>query len=414
MQLKRIGQVLTLGIVASVIIAGVYGTELKQLYKVVNLFNGDVIVHNFSNMEEVMPTKEIKRSGKVRVFNNHHQNLPALFSFKGQNFNLNEFLQDTNSTALVVIKGEAITFEQYYLGTTENDLRTSWSMAKSYLSAIFGIAVYEGHIPNLDVAVSDYVPQLIGTGYDGVTIKNVLQMSSGVAFNEDYDDFNSDINRFARMMALGGSFDEFATTLVSHREQGTYMNYVSIDTHVLGMVLRAATGKSIEQYLTEKLWSKLGNEQDASYIVDGLGEPMVLGGLNATTRDYARLGVLFRDNGLINGEQVIPAQWIKDSITPDAPHLMPGKRDNAKSVFGYGYQWWVPEHSDQEFFAMGIYGQYIYINQGANVVIVKNSANTHFSDNEYESVHKTLAAFRTIAKAQLGVASQLTSASRDH
>jgi len=413
MQLKHIGQFLTLSIVVIAIIAGVYANELRQLYRVVNLFNDTEIVHNFSNMHEVMPTKIIKRSGEVRAFKRLPQNLPETFSFRGQKFNLENYIQDSNSTALLVIKDESITFEKYYQGTTENDLRASWSMAKSYLSAIFGIAVYEGHIPDLNVAVTDYVPSLKGSGYDGVTIKNVLQMSSGVAFDEDYNDFNSDINRFGRMMALGGSFDEFAATLTSDREQGTYMKYVSIDTHVLGMVLRAATSKSIEEYLTQKLWSKMGSERDGSYLVDGLDEPMALGGLNATTRDYARLGVLFRDDGMIKGEQIVPAQWIKDSITPDAPHLMPGKRDNAQPVFGYGYQWWIPEHSEQEFFAMGIYGQYIYINQKTNVVIVKNSANTRFSENEYESVHKSLAAFRVIALSLLGKSQEVSALSMD-
>ncbi len=397
MALKRVGQFFGVTFIGLAIVAGVYSTELKQLYMVVNLFKPDVIVHNFSNMQEVMPTKLIERAGSVRALDHSPQGLPKTFTFKGQEFNLDTFLTDTQSTALLVVKDETITFENYYLGTQPSDLRASWSMAKSYLSAIFGIAVYEGHIKDLNVPVTDYVPALIGSGYDGVTIKNVLQMSSGVAFNEDYNDFNSDINRFGRMMAMGGSFDEFAASLINERAQGTYMKYVSIDTHVLGMVLRAATGKTIEEYLTQKLWSKLGNEQDARYLVDGLGEPMVLGGLNATTRDYGRLGMLFRDNGVINGEQVVPAQWIKDSITPDAPHLMPGKRDTAKSVFGYGYQWWIPEQSDQEFFALGIYGQFIYINQKAGVVIVKNSANTHFTDNDYESIHKSLAAFRSIA-----------------
>ncbi len=397
MALKRVGQIFSVAIVALAIVAGVYSTELNQLYRVVNLFKPDVIVHNFSNMREVMATKVIKRSGSVRTLNHAPQDLPQTFMFKGQEFNLETFLSDTQSTAMLVVQDDAITFENYYLGTHDTDLRASWSMAKSYLSAIFGIAVYEGHIKDLNVPVTDYVPLLAGSGYDGVTIKNVLQMSSGVAFNEDYTDFNSDINRFGRMMAMGGSFDEFATTLKHEREQGTYMQYVSIDTHVLGMVLRAATGKTIEEYLTEKLWSKLGNEQDARYLVDGLGEPMVLGGLNATTRDYGRLGMLFRDNGMINAEQVVPAQWIKDSITPDASHLIPGKRDNAKSVFGFGYQWWIPEDAQGEFFALGIYGQFIYINQVADVVIVKNSANTHFTNDNYESIHQSLAAFRSIA-----------------
>ena len=245
--------------------------------------------------------------------------------------------------------------------------------------------------------MTDYVPELVGTGYDGVRIKDVLQMSSGVHFNEDYGDFNSDINRFGRILALGGSFDDFAATLERGREPGNYMHYVSIDTHVIGMVLRAATGRDVVDYFNDKLWSKLGAERDAYYIIDTEKQPMVLGGLNMISRDYARFGLLYRDNGRLNGEQIIPEQWITDSITPDAPHLMPGPRDSSDTSFGYGYQWWIPENSDGEFLAIGIYGQYIYINQPKDVVIVKNSADREFMDNNYESDYKVVAAFRAIA-----------------
>jgi CubicO group peptidase (beta-lactamase class C family) len=107
--------------------------------------------------------------------------------------------------------------------------------------------------------------------------------------------------------------------------------------------------------------------------------------------------MLFRDKGILNGEQVVPEQWIEDSITPDAPHLMPGKRDNATTDFGYGYQWWIPKNPDQEFLALGIYGQYIYINRKQNIVIAQNSANRNFMANEYESKDIAVAAFRAIA-----------------
>jgi hypothetical protein len=272
-------------------------------------------------------------------------------------------------------------------------------MAKSFLSAIFGVAVEDGLISDLNAPVTDYVPSLIGSGYENVSIKNVLQMSSGIHFNEDYGDFHSDINRFGRIMALGGSFDNFAASLDSDRDPGTYMHYVSIDTHVIGMVLRAATGESIADYFNNKLWSKLHTERDAIYITDSTGEPMVLGGLNLISRDYLRMGKLYRDNGQLNGEQIIPAQWIEDSITPDAPHLKPGKRTSANTNFGYGYQWWVPENADEEFLALGIYGQYIYINRKADVVIVKNSADINFMDNDYESKDHAIAAFRAIAES---------------
>lgn len=381
------------------VFGSIYQQEARQLYNTVRLFDADVIVHNFSHMKDMAPTVTIKRAGEVQALGNTPKTLPTHFAYKGEMREMKSFLEASSTTALVVVKDKDITFEDYYQGTKALDQRISWSMAKSFLSAIFGVAVEEGHIKDLNAPVTDYVPSLVGSGYDGVSIKNVLQMSSGVYFNEDYGDFNSDINRFGRIMALGGSFDDFAASLTSEREQGTFMHYVSIDTHVIGMVLRAATGKSISEYFNEKLWSKLGTEQDAIYITDSTGEPMVLGGLNLISRDYARMGLLYRDKGRINGQQVIPEKWIEDSITPDAPHLIPGKRDTAKTNFGYGYQWWLPENPEQEFLALGIYGQYIYIDRKNNVVIVKNSADRGFMDNDYESKDLAIAAFRAISKS---------------
>jgi len=386
-------------VVATGILAAVYATEIRQLYHTVRLFDADVIVDNFSHMSDLAPTSRIPASGEVNPLGQAPQALPETFMYKGEPRPMQQFIEESATTALVVVKDRDITFQDYYQGTGEFDQRISWSMAKSFLSAIFGVAVEEGHIKDLNAPVTDYVPELAGSGYDGVTIKNVLQMSSGVYFNEDYGDFNSDINRFGRIMALGGSFDEFAASLTKEREQGTFMHYVSIDTHVIGMVLRAATGQSIEEYFQEKLWSKLNTEKDAIYITDSTGEPMVLGGLNLITRDYARMGMLYRDHGKIGDEQVIPAQWIEDSITPDAPHLEPGKRDTATTNFGYGYQWWLPENPDQEFLAIGIYGQYIYINRKHNVVIAKNSADRNFMANNYESKDIAVAAFRAIAES---------------
>jgi len=385
-----------LAFVVTGVFTSLYWTQLRQLYHTVRLFEEDVIVANFSDMSSIIPTVIIRRSGDVNVFGRQTGLLPDNFVYQGENRKMESYLVDSSTTALVVIKDNDIVFEKYYQGTKEQDQRISWSMAKSFLSALFGVAVGEGLITDLDQAVSDYAPVLRGSGYDGVSIRNVLQMSSGVFFNEDYGDFNSDINRFGRMMALGGSFDEFAASLTANREQGTYMHYVSIDTHVLGMVLRAATGRSIVDYFNEKLWSKLGAEQDAIYLTDSTGEPMVLGGLNLISRDYARFGMLYRDFGTINGEQVIPKRWVEDSITPDAPHLMPGERDNSDTSLGYGYQWWIPEQADEEFMALGIYGQYIYVNRKANVVIVKNSANRDFMANNFESEAVAVAAFRAI------------------
>lgn len=396
-----IGRITALIIAIVLLLAAVFNSEIRQLYHTLHLFDADRIVSNFSNMKEMAPTKALHSSSEVRTLTPKPITLPKTFQYQGKTLTFDQWLADSSATALVVVQGENLLFEDYYQGTQAMDKRISWSMAKSYLSALFGIAVHEGDIPDLNVPVTDYVPSLKGSGYDGVTIKNVLQMSSGVYFNEDYGDFDSDINRFGRIMALGGSFDDFAASLNQDpkHEQGTYMHYVSIDTHVIGMVLRAATGKSIMEYMQEKLWSKLGTESDAYYITDSTGEPMVLGGLNIISRDYARMGMLFRDFGQYKGEQIVPKQWIIDSTTPDAPHLIPGKRDSSDTALGYGYQWWLPINPDQEFFALGIYGQFIFIDQKNDLVIVKNSADRNFMDNNYESTDIAISAFRAIANS---------------
>lgn len=373
--------------------------NIVNLNKVITLFDKDKIVHNFVNMNESFPNITIKSNSEPYYFESSPQALPESFEFKGKTVSVKEFLERTTTTALVVLKDETITHESYYLDTKAEDKRISWSVAKSFLSAMVGIAVEQGKIKSLNDLVTDYAPSLKGSGYDGVTVKNILQMSSGVKFNEDYKDFFSDINRMGRLLALGGSFDEFAASLVAEREQGIYLHYVSIDTHVLGMVLRGATGESIVDYFTEHLWNKIHPEADTYFLTDELGEPMVLGGLNMRAVDYLKFGKLYRDNGRWNGEQVVPESWVKASVTPDAPHLMPGKRENADIDLGYGYQWWLPVDADQEFMALGIYDQFIYVDKKSNIVIVKNSANIDFTDNNFESGHESAEFFRAVIKS---------------
>ena len=373
--------------------------SLARVYHAMTLFNEDRIVQNFSNMDMMFETIEVEKPDSVYTFARSEQSLPTHYHYNGRQRNLEDFLDRTRTTALLVLKGDDIKFEEYYLGTQAEDLRISWSVSKSFLSALFGVAVNEGSITNLEDPVTQYVPELSGSGYEGVSIKNVLQMSSGVRFDENYNQFNSDINRFGRLMAFGGSFDEFAASLVNERKPGTFLNYVSLDTHVLGMVLRKATGHKFVDYFGDRLWSQIEAEDSALFMTDEHKEPMVLGGMNIRTRDFARFGKLYRDGGVWNDKQIVPAQWVSDSITPDAPHLVPGERDTSELDLGYGYQWWIPENADGEFMAIGIYDQFIYVNQKADVVIVKNSANTRFMENDFESTTETVEVFRAIVSA---------------
>jgi CubicO group peptidase (beta-lactamase class C family) len=244
-------------------------------------------------------------------------------------------------------------------------------MAKSYLSALFGVVYAEGKIASLDDPVVKYVPELAGTAYDGATVRHILTMSSGVKFNEDYLDFWSDINRMGRVLALGQSMDGFAASLKEREaEPGARWHYVSIDTHVLGMIIRGATGEDIPELLERHILAPLGMEKAPYYLTDGYGVSFVLGGLNVTTRDYARFGQMIAQGGQWQGRQVVPRDWVEASTSPQAP-----------GGVGYGYQWWIADGAGPgEVNAQGIYGQYIWIDRARGVVIAVNAADRGFED----------------------------------
>ena len=367
---------------------------VQSLYRAVHLFDEDRIVENFRSADQLGAISVMTASAEPRPYSSAiSTELPKAFMFDGQALNTEQFLADSWTTGLLVIQHDKIVYETYSLGNSESTRTISWSMAKSFISAMIGIAVDEGSIASIEQPVDFYAPELKGSGYEGVRIKDVLQMSSGIAFNEDYGDFNSDINRWGRGFALGSPQDKFAASLTRGGEPGTLNHYVSIDTHVLSMVLSRATGKTVTQYMQEKLYEPLGMEYDGYWIIDGDGKEMALGGLNLTLRDFAKLGSLYLHDGALDGKQIVPAEWVAVSTAADAPHLQPGQDD-----FGYGYQWWLPLSEDGEYMAMGVYGQYIYVNPASNTVIVKLSANPHYNDLSYipSSDYSHLAFFRSI------------------
>lgn len=338
--------------------------EIKRLMAVNSLFEAENIVHNFDHMNELFLTHPLSRgAGPISPLPEG----PAAVLPK----EAKQWIKDRNVTAMVVLKNGQLVHEGYYLGTRPEDLRISWSVAKSFLSALFGVLQAEGAFASLDDPVEKYAPLLKGSAYEGVTIRDVLTMSSGVAFNEDYLDFNSDINKMGRVLALGGSMDEFAANLkLREAEPGSRWHYVSVDTHVLGMVIRGATGKDIPALLETRILAPMGFEEAPYYVTDGLGVSFVLGGLNVMTRDYARFGQMIAQGGLWQGKQVVPADWVKASTSPQA-----------KDGSAYGFQWWIPpDATPGEVMAQGIYGQYIYINPSLNVVIAVNAADRGFEE----------------------------------
>ena len=316
--------------------------------------------------------------------------------------NVEAFLDETDTAALLVIKDGTVRFERYGLTGGPAVHWMSMSVAKSFVSALVGIAVGEGLIRDIDQPITDYVPELAGSAYDGVRIKDILQMSSGARWNEDYSDPESDLVRSGTVLALGGSFNSVAIGMQRQRQPGVFNLYNSFDTQAIGMLLVKATGRSIADYMQEKLWQPLGMESDGYWIVDSEQMEMAYGGLQATARDFAKIGELFRLNGSWHGRQIVPAGWVRASLAPDAPHLVPGKRDNSDSALGYGFQWWLMDGDDGEFSAIGVYNQFVYVNPARGLVITKLSANRNYGLTNDETSYRefeTIEMFREIGRA---------------
>lgn len=364
----------------------------------IGLFQGSSQVANFREMATIYPVRVVRRASKAAPFEvGEPMEIPAAFEFEGRTLDTAQFLSEMETTGLLVLRDGRLVFERYWLGNDATTQSASWSVGKSFVSALVGVAIDEGAIRSVEEPVSLYAPMLKGSAYDGVRLKDVLQMSSGARWNEDYSDPDSDINKWIRITAEGGSLDTFAAGCVRGCEPGTFNRYNTTDTHVLGMVVRGATGRSLTEYLREKLWDPLGAEADAFWVVDSTGAELAGGGLNGVLRDYAKLGELYRNGGVWNGRRLLSEAWVQASVTPDAPHLMPGRAD---SSLGYGFQWWVPGNG--AYCAIGVYNQFVCVDPATRTVIAQTAAFRRYgADLRAESyqVGECLTLFRAIADA---------------
>ena len=360
----------------------------------------------YLKMNQYFDTKEIYNSDEIFIFPQRESvEMPKEFEYDDNIFNTKKYLDSSYTQGFLVLHKDSISFESYYLGQKKETRHISWSVAKSFVSALMGIAIEEGYIKSIEDNVEEYLPELSSSGYNGVKIRELLEMSSGIKFDETYSDSLSDINRYWRGFVLGDSQDEFAATLKNDITPGTFNHYVSINTHILAMILVKTTGKSLTEYLEEKIWKTIGMEHNGYWLVDGKGMEMALGGLNATVRDYTKMGKLFLDSGRWKGIQIVPEKWVIESTSINGEHLEPSSDNSAHPNIGYGYQWWIPGASkkygeEEEFMAIGIYNQFIYANRSTNTVIVKTSANKNYYDrfnNPYASKHSAIELFREIA-----------------
>jgi CubicO group peptidase (beta-lactamase class C family) len=293
----------------------------------------------------------------------------------GAQRDIDHYLANNPASALLVAKDGRILVERYQYARRDDMRFTSFSMAKTITSMLFGIAMAEGKIRSLDDAAESYVPELKGSEYGRTPLKALLSMSSGVAFREVYDG-NDDVSKLAREGYVGlGPGGPGVLRQFSRRERApdTKFAYASAETQVLGAVVVAATGRSLADYAGEKLWRPLGAEADASWIVDRAGLEAAYCCFQAAARDWLRLGLMLANDGAWNGRQIVPREWIvaATSVDPARRHLAPG---TATRFFGYGYQTWIFPGPDRTFALLGVYGQTIAVDPANRIVMVHLAA----------------------------------------
>lgn len=379
----------------------VLATQLgMRLWHFHTLFDPERITQNFRSMPTIFQARPIPKGPVSVPLQTAPKALVERFHFQGRDQALGDWLVTSGTTGMLVMAADRVVYEQYFRGNREDSRAISWSVGKSFVSALVGIALKEGAIRDIRDPVSDYAPALKGSGYDGVPLQDVLEMASGIAFNEDYADPEAGINQLGQTIALGGSVDAWVAQLKSAGASGTEHHYVSVDTQVLGMVLKGATGRDLADYMAEKLWSPLGAECDGQWLTDNDGAEIAFGGLNLCLRDYARFGLLYLHEGRnLAGEQIVPRQWVQQSVTPAKDFLRPGRyKEQGQPNLGYGYQWWVPQGDEGEYMAVGVYGQFIYVNPTRRVVIAKTSAYARYNEDGTRMEYESLEAFRAIAR----------------
>jgi CubicO group peptidase (beta-lactamase class C family) len=341
----------------------------------------------YRNIEKIFPTKTVQRGATVHPLISNRSLFDVDYAYEGSKWNTAAFMKANNIAGLLVIQHGKIVLERYGLGETADDRWTSFSVGKSVTSTLIGAAIKDGYIKGLDAQVIDYLPGLKGSAYDGVTIRQLLTMSSGAKWNEDYTDPKSDVNQFA----LGNPGPDGENPIVAYMAKltrdtppGSQWVYKTGESDLIGVLLARATKKHLADYLSEKIWSKYGMEKDAVWMVDRAGEE--LGGccISMTLRDYGRFGLFFMDGGKIDGHSILPDGWVTQATKAQFP--------------GYGFQWWVLDHGSYE--ARGIFGQAISINPSEDLVIVTSSAWPKATDRHFDAISN--AYFSAVTKALHG------------
>lgn len=341
---------------------------VRQVYD--GALTPDLQANTFRNIDRLFATAKVAHDpNNIKVLPHAKEKLVNVkFKSHGKDYDLYDYLSINRISGLIIIKDGEIVLEDYELGNNENTRWMSMSVVKSITATLIGMAIQDGYIKSIDDPIVNYLPELKGSSYDGVTVKHILQMASGVAWNETYTDPTSDRRKLLEIQLeqKPGEALELMANLPRAGEPGTVWNYSTGETQVAGALVKAAVGKPVSEYLSEKIWTKAGMESDATWWLES-PEGLEVGGsgLSATLRDYARFGLLLLNEGIIDGKDSLPKGWMKEA---GAQQMIGGEKVD------YGYMLWPVVDSDYAtnegaYEAVGIFGQHVYVNPKENLVI---------------------------------------------
>jgi len=330
-------------------------------------WRGEAQAKGFRDIEHIFKTHTIRRGRTVHPLPVAAQQIAPTFAYGGKTWTIDGYMAAYRVSGLLVLKDGRIVLEKYALGRKPADRWTSFSVAKSVTSTLVGAAIQDGRIRSIDDPVTTYVPELKGSAYEGVSVRQMLMMSSGVKWNENYVDPNSDVAK------AGGSVTEpgvnpmvsYLRKLPRAHPPGATFNYNTGETDLVGVLVSKATGESLAQYASEKIWRPYGMERDAVWMTDPGGQERGGTGISMTLRDYARLGLFIAGGGVANGKPAVPKWWVADATRREIDNGTPAPG-------GYGYFWWIRPNGAYE--AVGIFGQSITTFPKDRLIVVQNAA----------------------------------------
>ena len=341
----------------------------------------------FQTMDGLLPASPIRAHSDAAPLPRAIEDRALSYEWEGASRTLDDWMDESRTTGLIVMRDGVIVEEIYRLGADADTRHTSWSVAKSFVATLIAMAMHDGRIQSLDQSAEMFAPQYGGSDYGDTTLRHLLMMSAGMDFNEIYsEDEESDVRPFFfNAFIMRRDVDEMATEIERDRAPGEDLEYQSPNSHVLSAVARGVFRAPLAQIVEDEIWGPLGMSRDASWLQNRPGENSVAIGyccLQASLEDYARFGQFYLQDGVWNGERLVPEGWVEQATRPNADFQEPNA---TYSLRGYGLHFWIPENSQGEYFMAGVYGQYVWVDTERNIVIARTAGDADWGARTAES-----------------------------